>query len=485
MLRCISEEQTQDELKSCYKPTVFNSGFSILPFNNLGDREFELLSYVLVKEEIRLNQHKNFTDIVLMQGVGERGRDCVLYNNEKVCGVIQCKKYAGRLTKSVLLKELIKFSLYANQESSILPDINDFQYFIYVASDFTEPANTLLHSYKTSIQEEINNGNVEKYMEDIVNDYESFIAERFSSPFEKIKNILANLVVVPVNGVDLTERINKIPTILKNFFNIQTVVSVADADQIMRKALDDYGLRLLTDTDLKDIQERISSTAVDQRVSLGSIDFYGYSIEFFKSLKLHEFTEILSMQVKLNSFLYRKLLDFMLNETHKVIQEEVTNNLLQTGKIHPISVSLCAPYLMRCLIDKINVSSYPMLYKDRISDINSSEKYIEEQLEIIIATSKKILAEDYSNLVGNEYEINYKKEIFRHIHAGLKDIEDVRKQIMQDLLILKPILQNMEVKLKLMISEKRTILISDHSFFEDDTKLKKLFNTMSKLGNLS
>ncbi|MBS7820746.1 hypothetical protein J7552_05545 [Wohlfahrtiimonas chitiniclastica] len=500
----ISEAQTQEELESCYKPTVVSSNFSVLPFNNLGDREFELLSYLLVKEEIKLKLHANFTHIVLMQGVGERGRDCVLYNTGKVCGLIQCKKYTGRLTKPALLKELIKFSLYANKDPSILPDIDNFQYFIFVTSDFTEPANTLLYDYKNSIANEIKNGNIHKFMEEVVNEYESFIKERHSLPIKEIQNILINLKITPVNGTELTARVNNIPTILQNFFKIQTVVSVTDADQLLRKALNDYGLKFLTDEDLKYIQERISSTAPEQRISFGFVDFYGYSADFFKNLKFEEYKKILDLVSELQKILYKKLLDFISNEIHRIIQTEVTHKLLRTGQIHTISVAICAPYLFKRISHKILMSSLPKdlvkkghsdlvkaegienyISKDIYENLNSSEQDIKEQVDILIASSKKIMEGDYSELVGDEYLVNLKIDMFRHSHEGLKDIAHAQQQIQKDLLILTPTLQRMENELNQVISEKRTVLISDHAFMDNPTRLKNMLEACSKIGNLS
>lgn len=482
MTRYISENQTQEELQSCYRPTVLDSSFSILPFNNLGDREFELLSYLLVKEEIKLQLHSDLTQIALMQGVGERGRDCVLYNDGKVCGLIQCKKHKGRLTLPVLLKELIKFALYANQDSSILPDIENFQYFIFISSDFTEPANNLLHNYKTSIANEIENNNIKSYMEQVVSEYESFIKERHNLPSEKIYSILTNLKVVAVNGVDLTARINNVPTILQNFFNVKTVVSLVDADQLVRQALDDYGLRYLTDEDLKYIQERISSTTPDQRVGLGIVDFYGYNVDFFKNLRLEEYKEILDLAVKLKSILYKKLMDFIQKKVHELIQKEVTQKLLKTDKIHTISVGLCAPYLFKRMINRINKNELPDFL---FEDLGTSEDVITKEVAILLATTKKIMDGDYSELEGDESLVNLKIDILKHSHRGLIDIKQAEQQIQKDVLIMKPILQSMEEELGQMISEKRTILISDQSFFKDPGRLKSILDKCSQIGNLS
>lgn len=137
MRKKISDEQIKIESEAGFKPLTIESGIALLPFSELGDREFELLSYLLVQEEINNSKYSNIDGISLMQGVSERGRDCVLYNQGKVAGLIQCKKYTGRLTKPQALKEIIKFLLFATLDESLLPDPDNFEYKLYVSNDLT------------------------------------------------------------------------------------------------------------------------------------------------------------------------------------------------------------------------------------------------------------------------------------------------------------------------------------------------------------
>ena len=69
MIKEISEEQIEIEAKSGYRPFAIESGITLLPLSELGDREFELLSYMLLKREIEEGLHSNISSISLMQGV--------------------------------------------------------------------------------------------------------------------------------------------------------------------------------------------------------------------------------------------------------------------------------------------------------------------------------------------------------------------------------------------------------------------------------
>lgn len=482
MMFKVPDQQTQDEIQSSYKPSILESSFTTLPFNHLGDREFEILCYSLVNEEINKNRYQDFTSVVLMQGVGERGRDCVLYGKDGVLGLIQCKKYSARLTKPQLLKELIKFALHATKDKSILPNLDNFKYFIYVSSDFTEPANDLIHNYQSSIIEEIKNGNISKYITDLVEEYESFRTERINPPFKEVEEILINIRVEAVNSTDLTHRINAEPNILKNFFNVRSVTSIEETDQIIRKAFDDYGLSLITDEDLKSIQERIKQASPDHRVGLGFVDFYGYSLDFFRSLQKEEYREILDIASKLHMVLNRKILDFTTKEMHNLIFSEVTQKLLKTKKIHQFSVGICAPYLLKRVTSNFKIYEIPGF---TVSKSESSEDTVSDIMETLLKTSELILNGDYSELVGGPELIQNKIDLYRHLHQGIPNIAAARERMQLDLPVLMPVLKKIEDQLNQMVSDTKTVVISDTSYANNKEKLKKILDTCNKIGPLS
>ncbi|WP_157794796.1 hypothetical protein, partial [Acinetobacter baumannii] len=58
----------------------------------------------------------------------------------------------------------------------------------------------------------------------------------------------------------------------------------------------------------------------------------------------------------------------------------------------------------------------------------------------------------------------------------------LRKQIYLDLIILKPILKEIEKDLKKLFSEKRSIMITDTSFLDDKEKIKKILDNSKEVG---
>jgi len=483
MYRKISEEQIQIEAKSGYKPLAIDSGIKLLPFSDLGDREFELLSYLLVQQEISEFKHPNVTNISLMQGVSERGRDCVLYNNGVVSGLIQCKQYKARLSRPQTIKEILKFLLFSTLDDSLLPDSENFEYKLYVSNDFTEPTIALIHSYETEVEKEISEGNIDKYLDEIINEYESFSCYKGNKPKDKINELLRNIKLTSSNATDLSSRIYKQDNILSMFFNVKTVVDLEKADNLIRNALDDYGLKYLTDEDLKRLQDRIGNTKEGNRVSLGFVDFFGFNIEFFKSLKGDPFKEVMTAVANIKCLLDKHLLDFISSKINKLVQLKITMGLLIPKKIHSFSVGIASPYLFQRLSSKISAKSMPkeMLPKYYPHISMTPEELISDIANTLYESSERIMAGDYTKLVGNPDIVALKIDIFNHMHQGLKNIDDAKAVFNRDIKLIRPVLDEIEQEIKDLLEDEQTVVIKDSSFFDDHEEMKLLAATIKAL----
>lgn len=479
MSKEVPTQQIEAEVQPGYRPPAIDSGITILPLSMLGDRDFELLSYLLIKSEIEAGEHKEISKIALMQGVAERGRDCTLYKGDSVCGLIQCKKYSGRVTRPQLIKEIVKFLLFSIADRSLLPDPDTFEYKIYVSNDLTEPAIVLVHSFSTEIDLEISSGAIGRYAKEIVDEYESFSAFRGSPPITELEELLRRISITSSNATDLSARIYRKDHILKMFFNVKSIVSVEDAERIVRRAMDDYGLKYLTDDDLKDLKSRIESTSDTQRINLGLVDFYGFDRGFFRYLKADGQKEIITKAVEIKQFLDFKLMEFIQDEIRKRIYSEVTEKLLRFGRIHPFSVGLAAPYLYRRLSTVIIASNLPEEVMKKVNPgmYISREELITEVSRTLLDGSERVMKGDYSELVGDAEMISFKIRLFDHMHIGFGTISDAKDRLSIDLKLLIPVLDRIESELLSLLSKTRTIVIKDGSFFGDGTLLRRVVET--------
>jgi len=479
----IAKEQIENELLGTYKPLTIESGITSFPFSDLSDREFELLSYLLMKEKIEAKSFKDFTDIALMQGVAERGRDCTLYKNGTISGLIQCKKYQARVTKPQLLKELIKFALFAIKDCKILPNREDFKYFIFVSYDLTEPALTLIKSYKSEIKNEILENSFISYVEDVVKEYESFSQFLISLPIQDIRDILVKIEVDYYNSTDLSRELNSNIKIAQSFFKILSVIDIENADNVIRKALDDYGLKMLTDNDLKLLQERIGKIEDKDRINLGFVDFFGYSAEFFKFIKGKELEKLLKNIVEVSIILNKQQLEFIQAQIHEQIFEKITIELLSRGEIHVFSVGIAAPYLFNRLSLKVISKTMP---QTMLPDIYPYSKLTKKELinEIssqLYESSEKVMNRDYSRLAGDAETVNFKINLYEHMHIGLNNIDDAKKVFERDIKILLPVLDEIEKNISKLIPEDKTVVIKDGSFFDNELDISLLKKTLNKI----
>lgn len=482
-MKKISDEQIDIEAQSGYKPWTIDSGIGLLPFSELGDREFELLCYLLVKNEIEDDKHKNVTSISLMQGVSERGRDCSLYNDGVVSGLIQCKKLQGRISRPQALREIIKFLLFSIIDSDLLPKPESFEYKLYVSNDLAETTNALIHSYSTEIEKEIQSKSIEKYTKDVVSEYESFKKFENNEPINKIIELLRKIRVTASNATDLTLRVHKYESLLSLFFNVKTVIDLESADRVVRNALDDYGLKYLTDEDLKQLQNRIAHTKEENRINLGFVDFFGYNKEFFKSLYGEPFKEVMESVASVTTLLDKYLLEFISSKIHELTIEKVTIELLNLGKIHPFSVGVVGPYLIQRLSLKVLSKKLP---KELVTKFNEQASLSKMELIDSIAiqlfeASERVMNGDFSHLLGTPEDIEFKKRIYTHSHVGFNNIEDAKVTFAKDIKTIIPTLDAIEATINELLQEDRTVVIKDASFLDNEDEMQLIAKTLNMI----
>ncbi|MDR6845678.1 ATP-binding protein [Flavobacterium granuli] len=124
-----------DDPKNEYDKPQPLSGKSF-PYNDLGDRRFEELLYSIYRPKLNSTDF-SFDNISLMSGVRDKGRDCSLTKDGINTGLIQCKKYASPLKKHQFAEEITKYILYSLIEKELLPDADNFCYYIAVSSGFS------------------------------------------------------------------------------------------------------------------------------------------------------------------------------------------------------------------------------------------------------------------------------------------------------------------------------------------------------------
>ena len=137
-MKVIAQNEVEIRIANSTKP-ISNSNF-YYPLNSLDDRIFEVLLYsIFTKRNENENSkfHAYCEDVILMQGVGEKGMDCVLSKDNKITGIIQCKKYSSNLSPVLILNELTKFALHFHLNRDKFIDKENFKYFFATSTGYS------------------------------------------------------------------------------------------------------------------------------------------------------------------------------------------------------------------------------------------------------------------------------------------------------------------------------------------------------------
>lgn len=479
----ISDEEIRLELEAGFKPTAFNTGLAPLPYSDLSDRDFERMIYLLVKSEIDRGADQSFDNIALMQGVGERGRDCVLYSLGAVAGIIQCKNLNSRLSRPALIKEVVKFLLNSILDGGLIPDIRRFTYYIYASGDFSGPAIDLLCAFSSEILVEVGNGKLDGYVLSVVEDYEAFRCFKDCLPLGEIAERLKILSVKSVGPADMTMRLNFSTQVMNAFFNVKTVVEVGSLKEELASIFDDYGLKLLNDDHLKLFQSRLSQVIEGKRFSFGAVDFYGYDKGFFKTLMEGDFKGLMETVHSVSRYMEERLVRYVADKLTSLIYTKVTLVYRTEGEVSGLTMFVVPTYLIRRVLPRVNGAAMAKTTIAKVFPGMEMEKFELYKLvsESMIESVERFRGGDYSQFPNPDPDRKKRLELFSDVCAGVADIEDARRIVQRDYEVISAVLDEIESELIDGFSTVRTIVIKDSTYLDNPKEVDLMAKTFKAL----
>lgn len=212
---------------------IANKGF---PYQLLADsRRFEELLYAIGLERIQNGDWKNFfDDIRLLQGVRERGRDCIMTLNGETHAVIQCKHttVSERVSLPNVAREVIKFILHSLVDSKLIHDKDRFIYFFAVSYGFTEDALDLISNFNSQI---IEYTELEIWTKKVISGNASLGHLEYDQICVDLKDTLGRICVKPILPQDLDKLLLEegCESIIKTFFEVRSVIDSKSSSQIL------------------------------------------------------------------------------------------------------------------------------------------------------------------------------------------------------------------------------------------------------------
>lgn len=276
----IKQDQIEVLIANSQKPKAL-SNFSY-PLNSLDDRMFEILTFSIFKKRLankdkRLSQ--DFDDVLLMQGIGEKGMDCILTKNNRVKALIQCKKYLNNISDIQILNELVKFSIHFYKDKERFASNKKFVYYIATSTGYTGKALALPEIITSG--DLLKKHDLKKIITKVLSKYQEFKTLKVEDLEQNVPNILANFHYELLNPADYNLWINSFPEIIETFFEVKKVTdnSIIEKSkkEIIAKIEDIFPAK-----EKENIELFIKKYKVATIEKLNTINFIGFDLHKYR-----------------------------------------------------------------------------------------------------------------------------------------------------------------------------------------------------------
>lgn len=189
------------------------------PFNELHEEKYEELLYKAFSKHG--HKYLQFDSCVHVAGSGDKGCDLILVENAQTVGVVQCKRYKSPLSKPNVVKEIIKFVVYALQEPATLR-MDRLTYFFAVSTGYSKDALTLLVHFSKMIERE---KQLKQWVHSVCQNYKTITFD-YMARHEEIVNLLKALTVHPLSPNDLGDLIRGDSELVSQYFEVEKVLKI-------------------------------------------------------------------------------------------------------------------------------------------------------------------------------------------------------------------------------------------------------------------
>lgn len=220
------------------------------PYRDLGHRRFEELLYSIYK--IKINEQGAFYDnISLMSGVRDQGRDCSFSKNGINNALVQCKKYASPITKQQFAEEITKYVLYSLIDEKLLPDPENFCYYIAVSSGLSLECSNFIDDFNRLAPVD---DNLHKWIAKNIKNptLAALQIQNINPQVRKIFSVIKIRKIIP-QDLDIILLGPEYSNLIPLFFSVRTVVD----DSELKKLRQDLNAVLEPDLNLESIHNEL------------------------------------------------------------------------------------------------------------------------------------------------------------------------------------------------------------------------------------
>ncbi|WP_158755834.1 hypothetical protein [Dyella sp. S184] len=472
----VDEDQIEEDLEAAPKPPVLEVSLGY-PLYQLTDRQFECLMQDVFRREMSsaAGNYGQYDNVLLMQGVGERGRDAVLTLGGTHVGVIQCKKYSSLLTKPDAAREIIKFCLHVVLDPRLAPQPAGFKYIFAVSNDFNERAKSLLSNFGIAIALE---AELKAWVTEVIAENRRMKTLDVEQVLPRLLGILQAIEVIALGFNEINTLVADKSVILTKYFTLRAVVSEEKVDRLIEKVT--QHLTAISDEDVKRVSDRLALHKPDRRVDMGLMSLWGYPTEFVADLfKTAKFRELSLALAKAKADLDNKFLAFL----NAKVDDEILAKITALRKFSPLIIQAAKPYILGVLMQRWMQSLQGELVSIMLAQKTSIKTDIWSIRTHLLEAGENYLKGDFSKVVGDVSLLALKKQVFRYTYSRYANRHAMEQAFDAEWPSVLPVADGIVRDLDKLIPDDPSIILRGNKWFDDPEHMKRVFENMSQFNS--
>ena len=460
------------------------------PYLQLSSEYFELLNYELFAHSSPPSQRRSWDKAMLMSSGSDAARDITLYSNEKLVGIVQCKRHKNNISLSTVLKEISKCILYPEVDDELPKLTREIKYFLALAG---KPSKRALEFFgRPTAVTESSFSALEEAVKEVLETYVQLSNIEYSFAINRVCDLVASMKFVLLRSEDIDSWLQKEQSVASRFFAHRYFVDSSTVEaqnaEVMQR-LQALNVRLgsvpfVTDVDLNFIKDRIESVPESHRVSLGFASLFGFPREMFAGKPNLE-KLVTPLVTALNS-LSMGYIEWT-QESARQHTARICNLPEVLFAVHPFARQMALSYLSLTAADLAlyNLSGDVMTKIIQETSKRGVFKSNKERLDYVcqqlIEQGSRYLNNDFSEVVGEGELLELKLTLINQLIFGIEDENHLRAIIKQGREILLPHLEVAVTELSEKFSHRPSIFIMGSSGIDSNEMISRMADTVRAL----
>jgi hypothetical protein len=462
-----SNEALREANESVKKAEV--SAVDILPFQALGGRRFEILTYLMLLDP----PPPLGVTVSLVKASGDKGRDVVTHLHGRLRSVIQCKALDEPLTRPALIRELIKLAVFDSQEHFIPSSGIDYE--VWAPGGLTEPAQKLIQEWPNSLKDseakDAFEANKSEY-KTLTNVEWSYCADHLLIEFPLKTNLVSR------DGLRLSLEVRNKPRLFAHFFQVNVVFNRED----VKASLAEMGIRPEFDQDILRILKDIESFDKDKRIFLGP-HVFGLSMQHYALMSKEELK--LFMEAALKPY----------GVTHQILLSSLTRYVDKRAVELRDSVKFSSPNFPYLLVRVLHVRMVSRISRNlSLKTLNLRAGLNDDELELT-ECAERILTRfwDEFETVSAAYDPScdapgsdpeYRARIAAHARLGAASRAEFESQMRSDFEENLQAISMLDNEVLALVPERLMVLSDTILPFDNPQSLRLLFDNFHRIAEL-